>query len=282
MELQSKDLGNRPLGIGELADKAVTILVKHAVPFALLWLACTIPGMLIAAWGAAIGQPALAGLGQAIAAFGTSIGGLATAALVGKIYAGEDPKWGWALGRGASKILSIIFLGILLLLIAIIPCGLLWLLTAGLFTSLAATNPGVAIVAAALPGLALLVSFSIMYLVQYIASNAIVIEDRGAPEALGKAFGYMFHEGRFWPNLALAICLTIVVYGGSLVSGMAAALIIAKVNLGFGQAIETILTATVGALGATVAAVFYFDMRMRYDGYDLEQSLDALETPAAT
>lgn len=281
MQQQAKDLGIRPLGIGELADKSVTLVVKNAVPLALIWIVCSLPGILLSQWAATTYSSGALLFAKIVVGLGSSVAMMATAAFVGKIYDREPIKWLGALGRGAAKLPNAILLNIMLVLIAIIPLGMLALVTGGIFSSLASA-PAAALAAAALPAIALLIAASLLYFMQYLALSDMAIAERAAPEALGKAFGYVFQEGRFKASLALSIILAIVIFGGSFAGGLVAGFVMKVVNYELGQAILAITTAIAGAVGAVVAAVFYLDLRMRYDGYDLEQSLDALEQPATT
>jgi hypothetical protein len=281
VQQQSNDLGLRPLGIGELADKSVTLLVKHAVPLALIWLICKIPGMLLTVWGAGLFNADVLLFAKLVDGLGRSIAVLSTAAFIGTIYANQGARWVSALGTGLSKLPNAILLNIMLFLVAIIPVGVLYLILRGIVTGLSQA-PVLAIAAAALPALAFLVAAALLYFIQYLALADMSVAERAAPEALGKAFGYIFHKNRFWPSLGLALALIITVYGGGAAAGAAGGFLMVKVNFAFGQAVAAILVSIAGAIGAVLAAVFYLDLRMRYDGYDLEQSLDALEQPATT
>ena len=114
-----------------------------------------------------------------------------------------------------------------------------------------------------------------MYLTAAMSFIAVVIEQVDPVKAFGNAFTRMFSSGQFWRGFALALALAGIEIGASLVTvggGMLAAFLLKSPAIYLVAAGLTSLFFTPFAIVA--AAVFYYDVRIRREGYDLQMLAD--------
>ena len=105
---------------------------------------------------------------------------------------------------------------------------------------------------------------------------AAVIEERGVVESLVLGFSRVFNRSEFWRALLFSIAICAVILGGSAVFGVIG-LVAAFAHLPLLQAIiESLARAVIAPFGIVLLAVYYFDVRIRREGFDLETSLERL------
>jgi len=108
------------------------------------------------------------------------------------------------------------------------------------------------------------------------AMYATVIEESPVVASLLLGFARVFNRAEFWRATLFAIATTAVVAGASAafsVLGMVAAF----AHLPSVEAIiESISRAVIGPFGVVLLAIYYFDVRIRREGFDLESSLERL------
>jgi hypothetical protein len=143
-----------------------------------------------------------------------------------------------------------------------------------------ANNPAVAIVLAILIIAAVLVAMCItimLYLTSAISFVAVVLEKTDPLRAVGAAFSRVFGGGQFWRGFVLALALTGIYLGASLVIEGGGAL------LAFLLKAPAVYVIFVGMLqlffvpfAVVTAAVYYYDLRIRREGYDLQMLVEQL------
>jgi hypothetical protein len=105
---------------------------------------------------------------------------------------------------------------------------------------------------------------------------SVVIEERGVLESLLLGFTRIFNRAEFWRALLFAIAAGATVFGGSMIFGVLA-IAAALVHLPALQAIiEGLARAVITPFAVVLLAVYYFDVRIRREGFDLEASLERL------
>jgi hypothetical protein len=106
--------------------------------------------------------------------------------------------------------------------------------------------------------------------------NAIVIEEQPVFAALGLGFSRVFNRTEFWRAFLFAIAAgAIVMAASTLISVLVMAAMI--YHLVFAEVVVTSLfRAAIAPFSVVLLAVYYFDVRIRREGYEIEAGLDRL------
>jgi hypothetical protein len=310
----------RPLGIGEMLDRAVTLSVRNFIPFALIWVAFSIPVAVLGYYATSGSQrvlslildplargqkppdaetiarllnatpthPLLSVLYFAVAVFGAP---LATAALMwamsGLYLEGRAPTFGAAYRAGvrlwpAMLLILLIyivagFVGTFVLLLAAIP-ALLLIALLSVVQAIVAIVVGIALYVVIL--LAVIAAAVMVGLAYQTSCFTEVVERVGPIRAVLSGFARVF--GAAWrrsivTGLALGACyigfLVIVLVGQSVSLGVL-----------HSQAVSIALSVVFGLLlqvyVAAVTCLYYFDLRVRSEGLDLQLAIAAAGQPA--
>lgn len=131
-----------------------------------------------------------------------------------------------------------------------------------------------------LVGLAvMLISLAPIALALEFAMYAAVIEERGVAESLNLGFTRIFNRIEFWRAVLFAIAAGVIVLGASSMFSLAA-LLFGVLHLTIVEdLIQTIPNAVITPFGIVLLAVYYFDVRIRNEAYDLEVHLERLTAP---
>ena len=112
--------------------------------------------------------------------------------------------------------------------------------------------------------------------------NAVVIEQRGAVDAVASGFRRVFNRQEFWRAVLFALAAMAVVAGSTaVISGvMIVALLVHAVAVEV--VLGSLLRAAFAPFSIVLVAVYYFDVRIRREGFDLEAELERISpAPAA-
>jgi hypothetical protein len=111
---------------------------------------------------------------------------------------------------------------------------------------------------------------------------SVVIEDRGVISSLVLGFQRVFNRNEFWRALLFAVAAGATLAGGYTMFG-AIGLAAAFAHLpGLEATIEGLARAAITPFGVVLMAIYYFDVRIRHEAFDLEASLERLSgAPAA-
>lgn len=273
MSASSQAAQLRPLGIGEIFDRAVTLLARNPAPFAIVALVGVLPSHFLNYLAAVTANTAL----RPVAVFGNisdTIAAMAAAAIVAQLYAGERTDWRAALAIGFKRILRAVGVNFMLAIVALIPVGIVAAIAvpAKIFRL---GNP-LADIAALLIGLAFIAWVVAFFLASLYSYCAIAIDDRDAGDCVVKAFG-LFAKGHTARSLLFALSAGAAVFGGSFVVGFGEGFLRAMHLIALAYGIGAVLMAAVMAFVHTLIPVFYYDTRVRDEGYDVQAMLAALE-----
>lgn len=112
------------------------------------------------------------------------------------------------------------------------------------------------------------------------AMYSTVIERRPVIESLGLGFERIFNRAEFWRALLFSLAAFAVMLAGSTIFGFIG-LIAAVAHLPLLQAlIESLARAVITPFAVVLLAVYYFDVRIRREAFDLETSLERLTAAA--
>jgi hypothetical protein len=107
----------------------------------------------------------------------------------------------------------------------------------------------------------------------YFAIYAVVIEGAGVGEAIAGGFSRVFNRQEWWRAILLTICAGLIALAGQFII-----LIVAMIAQVLGQiwldvALKTLSSLLVYPFSIIIVVVYYFDVRIRREGYDLEAKL---------
>jgi hypothetical protein len=308
----------RPLGFGEIFDRAITLYFKNFLRFISIALVLAVPLGIIqyfvdtfqsgpnSFWaqmqhlGTAPATPAptlpaifhspgalaalIAGVLIAIVVISLAQMFVYNAAAVGvaRLYAGKPVEFRacyLTVLRRWAPILGTLLMIVLVYLAGIIATVILGALFFVPAVQLASSAPGATALLGVLGFLVIVAAFGVLIVFSVATSfalYAVVIEDVGVMQALSSGFSRAFSRRDFWRAMGLVICSGLIAgIGVSLISG------VAQVALYYNQAwLGAMLTAIAQLLvipfSVILMAVFYYDIRIRREGLDLQTSVERL------
>ena len=302
----------RPLGFGEIFDRAVTLCIRNFVPFAAIVAVLIVPNALLQyvynlssqpAFDAMIKQiqhpgqaraehvptifnsPGLLGIFAAILLVAyVTVPFVQNAVAVGvaRLYRGRPVEFRACYETALRRWPQILgLLGIELLVVA--GCCVVGFL-AGVVIVLATSAIGGGSALAVALGLviffvALIVILSLLaplLVALALAMYAAVIEERAAIASLLLGFSRVFKRNEFWRAFLFFIAATAITLGASMmfsVLGMTAALVH---QAWLQTVVQSLPNFAIIPFNAVLFAVYYFDVRVRHEAFDVELSLEHL------
>lgn len=300
----------RPLGIGEIFDRAVTLYVRNFPLFAIISAFVIVPISIVNYF--AIGQqsgtyaqildqiqhptrsasqmPAMPFSPWFLVLIAVSLAitpfmYVAMAAAVGRIYGGKAVDWrvayGTALRHAGGIILTTILQGFIIGTAAVAGGFALVLAMVAAILLIRFVPPlgVVTIVLSALVFLAYVIALMLCYLAIALAFDAIGIEEASFAAALSSGFVRVFNRTELGKATLVCLAFSAVQFGLVAVSLAGAALIQtflhqAALQALFSGALSLVSTGFIGVL----IAVYYFDVRVRREGLDMQAAIDRLQT----
>lgn len=307
----------RPLGLGEILDRAVTLCVRHFVIFALIWVVFALPlavfqflgtedqtkifgaladilmksnsgkatdGSSIAA--ALQGKPILNGWTAVYFLSFLFLSPLATAALVataGAIYLGGRLNFSGAYRAALGRYFHLL------------GYNLMWLLSAGVlyiavvfvvailaigFIAVGTALKGVGVAIAVVFGVVIVltvVSFAMIVLVAYnIGFYVCVLERRGFVDAFAAGIQRVFNRVGFVRALWLGLAYLAIGIGVWVLNVMGQGILFGVLHSRIaGTAFNALLSVTIAGFTTAFMTIFYFDLRVREEGLDLQLAAQA-------
>ena len=304
----------RPLNLGEILDRAVTLFVRNFPAFATIGLVYIVPltvmQFFISQSSAGSYQQLIDQIqhpgrvppaslssfpwGWLIASFAYTsvctpfvVGAYAVA--VRAIYRGSRPEWRAAYGPGLARAPLVLVTELLSAIVLGIFGGFFGFALGIAFTViilLVRASAAAAIVLSIVTAIALaavLLLFGVLYLALWFAIFAVVVEGADVGSALSTGFRRIFARPELGRASLLCLCFFAVYLGNFLVSGGVSVLLDGVVRM---RVLDTIAQGVLQLcfLGffATLLAVYYFDVRVRREGLDIQTGLDELDAPPAT
>jgi hypothetical protein len=269
----------RPLSIGEIFDRAVTLLVRNWATFGIIAAVGILPWQLLNLVTVITGIAVFGAIGALGTAIFPTITALATAAVVAQIYRQEELDWRAALSIGFGRFFRVLGASILIGLMMFIPLAIVLGIgfAAGLFKF---ANPVADVIAVTFIAAAAL-WFIAGTLVYAYTVSAIAIDDYGISDSIGKAFE-LFAGPQAGRALTFALAFALISVGVSFAGSALLAFIATSLHSApLAYAVNAILLFGSYLVGDALIAVYYFDVRIRREGYDLQVSLDAMESARA-
>ncbi|HET9394037.1 MAG TPA: hypothetical protein VFO29_11035 [Candidatus Rubrimentiphilum sp.] len=314
MSMAGDPLPLRPLGIGEIFDRAVTLYVRYFVPIALITIVIVLPltvvqyfqsGSSIAAYqqmGAVIAQanhpgrnpkvpqitndqiPGWIWLAALVSIILLPFSSVAIGVALARVYEGSYPDWRQcyaAVFRRWGPMLGTLFLSVVIfaafVIVGFIGYFVLILLT--IFSLRAGVGFGIAFgVLTLLFIIVWLVSLAVAQLTIACALFSVVLEGLGFAEAIGRAFSRLFNRREFWRAVVTSLAIGAIYLGLSMLAlavTLAAYFLVHSPLLA--AAANGLVTFVHISLLTLLAAVYYFDVRVRREGMDIQEELAQLE-----
>jgi hypothetical protein len=304
----------RPLGVGEVLDRAVNLCVKHFVPLTLIFIVYAIPlgvvqyyaskdsAQLIQTLVAAIqsgknASPDLAReindpssssalYGLLLIGLGLFVGPLPGAAMIAAaaaFYLGRTMSFGEAYRAALPRWPHLIVLNIMygmaggaLYLIVIFVAILLTLGVVFLYAISHVAGIAVGIVVGAAAFLFVVALFLVGALAWQVSWFGCVVEGQNLSVAFTRGIRRVFVGVGLQRALLVGFAFIAILLGIEFVSGMGAAVLIGFVHSTIaGSVYETLVRIATAAFTTAFIAIFYFDLRVREEGFDLQMAAQA-------
>ena len=299
----------RPLGAGEILDRAVTVFVRHFVPIAVTLAIAIVPLLLLEAILAPGSTNALSDLAGAIVASSRGETNTAIAALsrdqtvgaafvvvmvvsfAGRLlmwsailtvasaaYAGATTPLATAYRAGARCWLAQLVVGIAFAVlgsVALVPVFIAYLITIAGVVMLAALHAQIAaVVFGVLAGLIVLSAFALLFawvfMTYLLASVAVVIEALSPIAAITVALRRTFARATWWRTVVAGFIMLLVTEGAALLFAAVGLILAALTHVPpVSFAILGLGQILVEGLLAVFVVVYATDIRVRREGLDL-------------
>jgi hypothetical protein len=302
----------RALAIGEIFDRAVTMYVRHFAVFTLIVLTLLVPiGILdyfvtdrstsqLSQLLAQISHPSvhsgpIYSPSQISALLGVALLALllapftnnAVAVGVAAIYAGRTPTYvggyervlrRWAPLLGTTLLCALILIGTYF---AVVIGMVIVVFTA---TMLAVAARFLAVIFAIL-GLVLVIAIILLFVMLVMccafALYASTIEDASPADAIGEAFRRLLNRREIGKATLISLAYLAIQIGALAIGAAIAALLVSFLHSPVIElAVETVINAAVTAFVTILLATYYYDVRTRSEGLDLEVDLERLTAPS--
>ena len=302
----------RPLSLGEIFDRAVTLYARNAVLFTLIALVVVVPVTIVNYFvglhsGATFAQvldqiqhptktmPATAatasmGLTFIMLAVAIVLGAfvvVAIAAAVGELYRTGRAEFSTAYAytlRRTGAIIAVLLCEIASFAVLVFAGAFAMtvvFVAAFLLVRASAALGVIAFVAAVIVGVIWFLAVLLCYLAFAFAFNALGIENTGTGAAIGRGFSRIFNRSELLR--AMLICLALIaIYIGLMIVSISVAALFESIHLHIlnvlvSAVISLITTSFLGVL----LAVYYFDVRVRREGLDMQAQIADLQSTAS-
>ncbi len=297
----------RPLGIGEIFDRAVTLYVRNFPLFVIISAFLVVPVTIVDYFVTVQNSGALTQiLAQVqhpqrtpaatgpfglwflvlilISIFVTPFMYVAMASALGRIYDGQSAGWREAYAVAFRHTVSILVTAVFQLVIfavaafaGAIAIGLAFV-AAFLLVRVSVPLGVIMIVLAAALGIAYILFLLLCYVSIALAFDAIGIEQAPFGQAISSGFARVFNRREIGKATLVCLAFLAVQIGLLIVVAVLNSLIEAFLHQ---PVLETILQgvislATTGFIGVLIA-VYYFDVRIRREGLDMQAAIDQLQ-----
>jgi hypothetical protein len=261
----------RPLSIGEIFDRAVTLLIRKWVPFSIIGAIGVVPST-VTDYLAATQSPSWMLLSDLFSLL-FSVAMMATVIVVAQIYRKEEIDWRGAVVRGLGRIPAMIGIGLMILFIFVMPLLIVVGIPAGLGV-FKFPNPAADVVAvlSGLAGVTLLLGA--IFAGNY-AVAAMGVGGYGAMDSVGRAL-MLFGRGLAGRTLVFALAQSAIVLGSAFMGGVLVGFSTSVHSVALGTALQALVLFAGTLFGNVLIGVFYFDVAIRREGYDIQVALDAM------
>lgn len=293
----------RPLSLGEIFDSAVTLFVRHVGPFTYLFAILALPLLIAeialgngwnsiqqyvnevlhperahivsAPWSVTVYWVAIA-----LQILFSPLASAAAGLCVGSIYETGEASWRQSLRRAFRRLpavwIALLAGAVFMFAVAMFGAFVLFLLGYVLTLGLAAAAGQVAsAIVGVILGLAAMLGMLLLMLVLYMAVYVIAIEDGNPLRALGASCTRLFNRSEFRRVVLMAAAIVAAYLGNMAVGLGVAALSLGVVHSQIPAAlVNTCIGIVFSGFISVLFGVYYFDVRLRHEGFDLQNEID--------
>jgi hypothetical protein len=303
----------RPLGFGEIFDRAITLYIRNFVPFALIVGVLIVPLAVLQyfldlssvpqfdAMIKILTHPGKTPPPPVMPAFLRDPGTLvlfivliavvyllwpfalnAIAVGIARLYRGRPVDFAACYKASLHRwpaVIGLLFIEFGLFLVWYLSFLMLTVLS--MFIGIAFARVSIALgvvigIVLVLLMLAVLLSVLPLFVAFSFAMYAIVIEEQPIFAAIGIGFARVFNRREIWRALLFSMAAGAVMLGASMLISMLVMIAIAFQWVVFEVLLTSLFRAAIAPFSAVLIAVYYFDVRIRREGFEIEAGLDRL------
>jgi hypothetical protein len=307
----------RPLGFGEIFDRAITLYIRNFVPFAgivsvlvvplaiVQYVLDTLEGPQFDAMIRILEHPERART-EHIPTILDSPGSIAITAVtvfiayviwpfalnavavgVARLYRGKPVEFRacyaavlhrWA---GVLAMLGVEVVVVMGWYVTTILVAVLVVLISAPILAIAPAFAAISVMLVIVALLAMLLLLAPIAVALAFCMYGVVIEERSVGNAIALGFARVFNRSEFWRAVLFAISAFAIVIGATMVISAISLVAIVAHLMVVEVLLDSLARAAIAPFGVVLLAVYYFDVRIRREGYDLEVGLDRLAAGAA-
>ncbi len=303
----------RPLNIGEIFDRAITIYMKNFAIFTLVVLAVLGPIGIAQAFvtpdeaaqfqqiiesvqhpstpvkatnafafwtpGKMIGFFLIALASLLLAPFANN----AVAVGVAAVYSGRRPDfrrmYGVVFGRWARMLATCVLEGVIFItgyVGGIIVLVLLFALGVAVAAKVVVVG-AIVLIVASVASIAFLVLLLSILVQAAFALYAVALENAGTGDAVSRSFSRLFNRQEFWKMIVMSLAFVAIESGVAMIGGFVGLLVLFGLHSQVLEiAINTTVSAILAAFVTVLLSVYYYDVRTRQEGLDIQVDMERL------
>lgn len=310
----------RPLSFGEIFDRAVTLYVRNFVPIAAIVAVTIVPLSILQYvvdraeapyFAQIIAQaehpvPAADPFASLAPLFGSPLTIAATLLLlvigllvwpftlnavaigVARLYRGRPIEFASCYRAAIAPWLPVV--GLIVVEFAILCAWYFSLVFSAIIFGVVAVGLGgvalaVGIVVGIIGGAVVLAEIALLgplVIALAFAMYAIIIERENLGAALQSGFTRVFSRAEFWRAVLFALALGAIAIAAIVVAAVVASLMLLLHAVALEVIVSALVRVAIAPFSVVLLAVYYFDVRIRREGFDLETALDRLaDVPAS-
>ena len=284
----------RPLGIGEIFDRAISIYTRNFAVFTLLMLTLFVPFAVLQFLAMPEGSHPIVRAADlfanpaviaafALLAIGAPVVNNAIAAGVAAVYSGKQPAYRTSFAAVLPRwpaMLGVQFAAIALMAAAYFAGAVVAVLVIMVGVVLLKVIAPLAVAFIALGAVLVLALILIMFVLGLCCSFAqygAALEGADVFDAISSAFSRLFDKSDFRKTLLMALVYLGVETGVVIISMTVSRLmLVAFHSTAIQVAVNAAISCVITAFVTVLLAVYYFDVRTRREGLDLEAALQSL------
>jgi hypothetical protein len=112
------------------------------------------------------------------------------------------------------------------------------------------------------------------------AMNSVVIENLPVFESVGLGFRRIFNRAEIWRSLLFAVASVAILMGAGMVAGIFSYIALFFHWIVVEVVVSSLFRAAIAPFSIVLLAIYYFDVRIRREGFDLEAGLERLTEDA--
>jgi hypothetical protein len=303
----------RPLGFGEIFDRAITLYIRNFVPFALIVGVIILPLAVLQYFldvssvpqfdamikilthpgktppppvmPAFLHDPATLTLFIALIAVVYLLWPFALNACavgIARLYRGRPVDFAACYRASLQRwpaVIGLLFIELGLFLVWYVSFIFLSVLSIFVVIAFARVSPALSVLIGfvlLLVILASLLSIAPLFVAFTFSMYSIVIEDQRVFAAVGVGFLRVFNRQEIWRALLFSIAAGAIMMGASMIISALVMVAMALHWVAFEVFLTSLFRAAVAPFSVVLLAVYYFDVRIRREGYEIEAGLDRL------